>query len=131
MNRRHPSIRSIDDYIKAAPDEVQGALERLRATIRSAAPGAVEKISYQMPAFFLSGNLVYFAAFKNHIGFYPTSSGIAAFKKELAAYETSKGTVRFSLDKPLPLKLIRRIVEFRVAENTKKGLGRLRMGRPQ
>ena len=120
MKRRNPSVRSIDDYIAAAPDEVKGALEVLRTTIKAAAPGAAEKISYQMPAFSLDGNLVYFAAFKDHIGFYPTSSGIAAFKTELAAYETSKGTVRFPLDRPLPLKLIARIVKFRAAENAKK-----------
>ena len=120
MKRRNPFVRSIDDYIAAAPDEVKGALEVLRATIKAAAPGAAEKISYQIPAFALDGNLVYFAAFKDHIGFYPTSSGIAAFKSELAAYETSKGTVRFPLDRPLPLKLIARIVKFRAAENAKK-----------
>jgi uncharacterized protein YdhG (YjbR/CyaY superfamily) len=124
MKKSRGGIRSVDEYIAAAPDAVRGALASLRATIRAAAPGAVEKISYQMPAFSLEGNLVYFAAFKGHIGFYPTSSGIAAFKSELSAYETSKGAVRFPLDEPLPLGLIARIVKFRAAENAKKAKSR-------
>ena len=95
-------------------------LEDLRRTIRAAAPRAEEKISYRMPAFYLQGNLVYFAVFKNHIGFYPTSSGVEAFARELASYDVSKGTVRFPLDRPLPLKLIARIVRFRAAENLKR-----------
>jgi uncharacterized protein YdhG (YjbR/CyaY superfamily) len=111
---------SIDEYIAGFPGDIQKTLESLRATIKAAAPGAEERISYQMPAFTLGGNLVYFAAFKNHIGFFPTSSGIAAFKRELAPYACSKGTVRFPLDKPLPLALIRKIVKFRVAESKKK-----------
>ena len=110
---------SIDGYIANFPEEVQRKLRELRAAIKAAAPGAEEKISYMMPAFALNGTLVYFAAFKKHIGFFPTSSGIRVFQRELAAYETSKGTVRFPLDKPLPLKLISRIVKFRVAENLK------------
>ncbi len=101
---------SIDGYIANFPEEVQRKLRELRAAIKAAAPGAEEKISYMMPAFALNGTLVYFAAFKKHIGFFPTSSGIRVFQRELAAYETSKGTVRFPLDKPLPLKLISRIV---------------------
>ena len=111
---------SVDEYIATFPEEIQKILEELRGTIKAAAPDAEEKISYQMPAFALKGNLVYFAAFKNHIGFYPTSSGTEAFKKELSIYDGSKGTVRFPIDKPLPLKLISRIVKFRVAENLKK-----------
>ena len=111
---------SIDEYIATFPQEIQKMLEELRATIKAAAPKAQEKISYQMPAFALKGNLVYFGAYKNHIGFYPTSSGIQAFKKELSIYEGAKGTVRFPIDKPLPLDLISRIVKFRVAENLKK-----------
>ncbi len=124
MKKSRAGIRSIDEYIAAAPDEVKGALASLRAAIRAAAPGAVETISYQIPAFSLDGPLVYFAAFKNHIGFYPTSSGIASFKSELADYVTSNGTVRFPIDKPLPLKLIGRIVKFRAAENAKKAKAR-------
>lgn len=115
-----PSPKTIDEYIAGFPPDVQVILEKMRETIRKAAPGAEEKISYQIPAFALKGNLVYFAAFKNHIGFYPTSSGTQAFKKELSIYEGSKGTVRFPKDKPLPLTLIRKIVKFRVAENIKK-----------
>jgi uncharacterized protein YdhG (YjbR/CyaY superfamily) len=124
MKKSRAGIRSIDEYIAAAPDEAKGSLRSLRTAIKAAAPGASEKISYQIPAFSLEGSLVYFAAFKNHIGFYPTSSGIAAFKSELAAYETSRGTVRFPIDKPLPLKLISRIVKFRAAENTKRAKAR-------
>ena len=124
MENKKRAIASIDEYIAAFPAEIQKTLQELRATIRAAAPEAVEKISYQMPAFALKGNLVYFAAFKNHIGFYPTSSGMRAFTKELSKYETSKGAARFPLDKPLPLKLISRIVKFRVAENLKKAGGK-------
>jgi uncharacterized protein YdhG (YjbR/CyaY superfamily) len=113
---------SIDEYIAACPKEVQKALKQIRATIKAAAPMAEEKISYQIPTFFLNGNLVHFAAFKNHIGFYPAPRGIEKFKKELAAYEGAKGSVKFPLDEPMPLELIRRIVEFRVADN----LGRVK-----
>jgi len=120
MKNNKVGFGSTDEYIAMFPDDIQKTLEGLRAAIKAAAPGAEEKISYQMPAFALKGNLVYFAAFKNHIGFYPTSSGTEAFKKELSIYEGSKGTVRFPIDKPLPLKLISRIVKFRVAENLKK-----------
>jgi uncharacterized protein YdhG (YjbR/CyaY superfamily) len=102
------------------PEDVQKKLKEMRATIRAAAPEATEIISYQIPTFYLKGNLVHFAAFKNHIGFYPTSSGIQAFKKELSIYEGAKGTVRFPIDKSLPLKLISKIVKFRVAENLKR-----------
>jgi len=95
-------------------------LETIRRTIKEAAPQAQETISYQMPAFKLNGVLVYFAAHKNHLGFYPAPSGIAAFKNELSAYSPSKGAVQFPLDKPMPLDLIKRIVEFRVKENLAK-----------
>jgi uncharacterized protein YdhG (YjbR/CyaY superfamily) len=111
---------TIDEYIATFPKDIQKILKELRATIQAAAPDAVEKISYQMPAFALKGILVYFAAFKNHIGFFPTASGVQAFKRELADYAVSKGTVRFPIDKPLPLKLISKVVKFRVAENLKK-----------
>lgn len=126
MKNDKTGFASIDAYIAAFPAEIQKMLSELRATIQAAAPAAEEKISYQMPAFALNGNLVYFAAFKNHIGFYPTASGIAAFQKELSAYQGSKGSVHFPLDKPLPLKLVTRIVKFRVAENTKKAAGKSR-----
>jgi len=110
---------SIDEYIATFPEEIQKILEELRATIKAAAPDAEEKISYQMPTFALKGNLVHFAALKNHIGFYPASSGIQAFKDELSIYEGSKGAVKFPIGKPLPLKLISKIVKFRVTENLK------------
>jgi uncharacterized protein YdhG (YjbR/CyaY superfamily) len=111
---------SIDAYIAMFPADVQEKLQEIRAVIKAAAPEATEKISYKMPAFYLNGNLVYFAAFKNHIGFYPIPSGIEAFKEELSHYEQGKGSVQFPLDGPMPLDLIRRIVLFRAAENRKK-----------
>lgn len=117
MESQKGSFSSIDEYIAAFPEDIQAILQALRATIHAAAPDAEERISYQMPAFALHGNLVYFAAFKNHIGFYPTSSGTAAFQQELSAYQGSKGAVRFPIGQPLPLDLITRIVQFRVAEN--------------
>jgi uncharacterized protein YdhG (YjbR/CyaY superfamily) len=109
--------QTIDEYIAACPAEVQPLLQQIRLTIRAAAPDAQEAISYQMPTFKLHGNLVHFAAYKKHIGFYPAPSGIEAFKDELAGYASSKGAVQFPLDQPLPHDLISRIVTFRVAEN--------------
>ena len=120
MESKTGSHASIDEYIALFPKDIQKKLEELRATIKAAAPDAKEKIRYQMPTFDLYGNLVHFAAHKNHIGFYPTPSGIDAFKNELSVYEGAKGSVQFPLDKPLPLKLIRKIVKFRVAENVEK-----------
>jgi uncharacterized protein YdhG (YjbR/CyaY superfamily) len=111
---------SIDDYIARCPKDIQETLQKIRATVHEASPEAKETISYQMPAFALGGVLVYFAAFKDHIGFFPTSSGIAHFQKELTAYKTSKGTIQFPLDKPIPFDLIRKIVLFRVKENLAK-----------
>ncbi len=116
MEKQKAGFTSIDEYIAAFPADVQERLQQMRAIIREAAPEAQEKISYQMPTFFLHGNLVHFAAFKNHIGFYPAPRGIEAFKDELAAYEGAKGSVRFPLDQPLPLDLVRRIVQFRVTD---------------
>ncbi len=109
---------NIDEYISAQPEKLRGLLEKLRHAIHSAAPEAEEAISYRMPAFKLNGILVYFAGCRNHIGFYPTGSGIDAFKKDLKAYKGTKGSVHFPLDKPLPLSLIRKIVQFRVRMNT-------------
>ena len=120
MERNKVGFVSIDQYIGTFPEETQKILRKLRATIKAAAPDAEEKISYQMPTFALNGNLVHFAAFKNHIGFYPTPSGTQAFKRELSIYEGAKGSVKFPIEKPLPLELIRKIVKFRVAENLKK-----------
>jgi uncharacterized protein YdhG (YjbR/CyaY superfamily) len=111
---------TIDVYIRTFPKTVQVKLQQLRRIVAKAAPGAEERISYRMPAFFLNGVLVYFAAFTRHIGLYPTSSGIEAFKNELTGYKSSKGAVQFPLDEPLPADLIRRMVRFRVKENTRK-----------
>jgi uncharacterized protein YdhG (YjbR/CyaY superfamily) len=112
--------KTIDEYISKSSENVQDTLKNLRQVIHKAAPEAQEVISYNMPAFKQNGILVYFAAFKHHIGFFPTASGISAFCKELSAYETSKGTVRFPLDKPIPFKLVTKIVKFRVQENLNK-----------
>ena len=117
MDSNQARFTSIDEYIALFPEETQQILQDIRATIKAAAPEAEEKISYQMPTFFLKGNLVHFAAHKNHIGFYPTSSGIQAFERELSTFESAKGSVQFPLDRPMPLELISRIVKFRVAEN--------------
>jgi uncharacterized protein YdhG (YjbR/CyaY superfamily) len=111
---------SIDQYIGAFPEPVRTLLNAMRAIIRSEAPEAVERISYRMPAFDRNGILVYFAGYARHIGFYPTSSGIEAFKNELGEYKYSKGAIRFPIDRPLPEALIRRIVRFRLEENSKK-----------
>ena len=102
------------------PDEIQAILQRLRQTIHKAAPEATEAISYQMPTFKLNGNLVHFAAFKSHIGFYPVPSGIEAFREELEPYIKGKGTIQFPLDKPIPYDLVEKTVEFRVKENLAK-----------
>lgn len=110
-----------DEYIAQFPPDVREILQNLRAVIKEAAPEATEKISYQMPTFYLNGNLVHFAAYARHIGFYPAPSGIEAFKEELSPYKGAKGSVQFPLDKPLPIDLIGRIVRFRVSENIKKG----------
>lgn len=118
MLRPNKASKTIDDYIATFPKDVQVILEELRQTIRECAPDAEERISYGIPTFDLNGlHLVHFAAYKNHIGFYPTSSGIRAFKGELSSFKTSKGTVQFPLDKPIPFDLIRKIVNFRVKEN--------------
>jgi uncharacterized protein YdhG (YjbR/CyaY superfamily) len=117
MERRSKRVNTIDEYIASFPKPIQDILQKLRQTIQESAPQAQEAISYQIPTFKLNGNLVHFAAFKNHIGFFPTSSGVAAFKKELSEYEISKGTIRFPLDKPIPFDLVRRIVKYRVKEN--------------
>lgn len=111
---------NIDEYISGFPEDIQEILQKLRQSMHEAAPEAQEVISYSMPAFKQNGILVYFAAFKDHIGFFPTSSGVTAFKKELEPYATSKGTVKFPLDKPIPFPLVEKIVKFRVVENLKK-----------
>ena len=117
---------TIDEYIREFPRDVQKKLSELRSTIRRAAPDAIEKISYRMPTFFQGKNLVHFAAYEHHIGFYPTPSGIIEFKNELSGYATSKGAVQFPIDEPLPLDLVARIVKFRVAENVGSGAKKAR-----
>lgn len=112
--------KTIDEYIKTFPEEVQSILEAVRQAIRSVAPEAEELISYQMPAFKQNGILVYFAGYKHHIGFYPTSSGIKAFKKDIEPYKSSKGAVQFLIDKPIPYDLVKKIVLFRLKENQDK-----------
>ena len=112
--------KNTDEYIANFPKEVQEILEKMRATIKKAAPTAEETINYQIPTFTLKGNLVHFAAFKEHIGFYPTPTGIEKFNKELSVYEGAKGSVKFPLDKPMPYGLITKIVKFRVKENLER-----------
>ena len=112
--------KDIDDYIAGFSAGVQVILEQIRVTIRTAAPDAGETINYQIPTFTLKGNLVHFAAFKKHIGFYPTPSGIEKFKTELSAYEGAKGSVKFPLDQPIPFDLISKIVKFRAQENLER-----------
>lgn len=120
MENKKNNYNTIDEYITTFPENVQKILKKLREVIKTAAPEAEEKISYQMPTFTLKGNLVYFAAFKNHIGLYPTPSGTKAFEKELSIYKSGKGSVRFPINEPLPLELISKIVKFRVKENLEK-----------
>jgi uncharacterized protein YdhG (YjbR/CyaY superfamily) len=120
MRTDRTAPRTIDEYIAGFPPEVQAILEKVRTTIRKAAPRAEETISYQIPTFTLKGNLVHFAAFKKHIGFYPTPTGIEKFKDELSVYEGAKGSVKFPLDNPIPFGLIGKIVRFRVKENLER-----------
>ncbi|MGK7378097.1 iron chaperone [Planococcus sp. 1R117A] len=120
MKSENEAVKTIDEYIAQFPTDIQETLENLRKLIKEEAPQADEKISYQMPTFYLHGNLVHFAAFKNHIGFYPTPTGITAFENELSKYKSAKGSVQFPLHEPLPLDLIRQIVRYRVKENLKK-----------
>ena len=117
---RSKKFSSIDEYIEESPEAVRPVLEQIRRTIKKAAPQAIETISYNMPAFKQNGILVYFAAFKDHIGFFPTSSGVSKFKKELERYDTSKGTIRLPLNEPMPFGLIEKIVKFRVKETQAK-----------
>jgi uncharacterized protein YdhG (YjbR/CyaY superfamily) len=112
--------KNIDEYIANFPKQVQEKLQEMRETIRAAAPQAIEKISYQMPAFDLKGTLVYFAGWKNHIGFYAMPSGNEKFREEISRYQNAKGSVKFPLSEPLPLELVTIIVKFRVAENLEK-----------
>ena len=113
-------FKTMDEYIAAFPKNAQIILEKLRRVIRESAPKSEEAISYGIPTFKLNGNLVHFAAFKNHIGFYPTPSAIVAFKKELSPFRQAKGSVQFPIDKPIPYDLVKRIVRYRVKENFNK-----------
>ena len=122
MEKKPP--QNIDEYIAEFSQEVQDKLQKIRETIRNAAPDAVEKISYQMPTFAQEGNLVHFAAFQNHIGFYPAPQGIEEFKEELSLYKGGKGSVQFPLDQPIPYELISKIVAFRLKENLEKAAAR-------
>lgn len=117
MEKNTPLPVTVDEYLMEFPEGVKQQLEKIRAVIKENAPGSTERISYQMPGFFLNGSLVWFAAYKGHIGFYPTGSAIQAFKEELLPYKTSKGAVQFPLDGSVPYDLIARMVQFRVAEN--------------
>ena len=126
MQGNKTTINTIDDYILQFSQEIQDILIMLRKVIKESAPDAEEKISYQMPTFVLHGNLVHFAAYKNHIGFYPSPSGIVAFKNELSKYKGAKGSVQFPIEQPLPYDLISKIVKFRVAENIKLAEDKLR-----
>jgi len=120
MTEPKKAFKNIDEYVATFPKNVQSILEELRQAIRDSAPNAEEAISYQIPTFKLKGNLVHFGAFKNHIGFYPRISAIEAFREELSDYEVTKGTIKFPLNKPIPLDLVKKIVRFRVKENLSK-----------
>ena len=126
MDDAQGSANEIDEYIAGFPPDVQEMLRQIRATIRAAAPEATEAIKYGVPTFILGENLVHFAAFRNHVGFYPTPSGIEKFKAELSSYQCAKGSVRFPIDQPMPLKLIRKIVAFRVKEVRARASGKKR-----
>lgn len=120
MTMQQSTPRNIDEYIAGFPNDVQEILQKIRKSIRKAAPDAEETIKYQMPTFTLRGNLVYFAAWKKHVGFYPMPTGIEEFKEELSVYQGAKGSIKFPLDKPIPFELIGKIMKFRVKENLER-----------
>ena len=121
MDKDKPKYQTVDEYIKAFPKDVQGVLKKMRQTIKEAAPGAIETISYQIPTFKLNGKgLVYFAAFQSHIGFYPIHAGVEGFEKELSQYKQGKGSVQFPLDRPIPYDLVKKITRYRVEETAGK-----------
>ena len=121
MKNKAAKFSNIDEYLALFPEDVKKKLQELRATIRAAAPGVTETISYQIPTFDLNGrHLIHFGAWKTHIALYPTSSGTRVFERELEGYKAAKGTIQFPMDKPLPLELIGRIVKFRVEEEQKR-----------
>ena len=118
--KNQPGYSTIDEYIGMYPADIRKRLNTLKQLIKKLVPDAIEKIAYRMPTFYLNGNLVHFAAHAEHIGFYPTSSGVTKFKRELSKYVTSKGAIQFPMDEPLPIELIKKIVKFRVEENRSK-----------
>jgi len=120
MEESKNTPKTIDEYIQQFPSDIQEKLQSIRKVIRDTAPEATEKISYQMPTFYLNGNLVHFAAHKSHIGFYPGPSGIENYQERFSEYKSSKGAVQFPFSKPLPFDLIKEIVSFRVSENSKE-----------
>ena len=122
MKKQKAIIDSVDEYIKQYPLDIQLILNQIRSTIRKAAPKAIERISYQMPTYSQNGNLVYFAAHKNHIGLYPMAKAIVTFSKELSPYKIAKGSIQFPIDKQIPLDIIKKIVLYRIKENEKKQL---------
>ena len=126
MKKSDANAATIDDYIAGHPPKIRARLSAMRKTIRKHAPGAEEKISYRIPTFYLDGNLVHFAAFDRHVGFYPGAAAIATFKDALAPYKGAKGSVQFPHDEPLPLELVAEIVRFRVAQQATKNAGRRR-----
>ncbi|MEA2572997.1 MAG: hypothetical protein QOH93_295 [Chloroflexia bacterium] len=130
MENDKAGFRSVDEYVATFPEDIQALLQAVRATVKAAAPGAEERMSYQMPTFKLDGILVYFAAWKSHIGLYPAAGRVfEAFSDELSRYQTAKGSIRFPMNEPLPLELISRIVQFRVAENREKAAAKGRTKR--
>jgi uncharacterized protein YdhG (YjbR/CyaY superfamily) len=122
MNSIKNKILTIDEYISGYPKNVQVILNNLRKIVKEVAPEAKETINYQIPTFQLKGNLVHFAAYSKHIGFYPTPSAISAFRKELSVYQGAKGSVQFPINQPIPYKLVKRIVEYRVKENREQNI---------
>ena len=131
MENGSDSPASIDEYIRGFPEEVQAILQEVRATIKKAVPDALETISYRMPAFTRKGMLLYFAAFKHHVGLYPTASGIEAFRDEFSGYKSSKGAVQFPMGKSMPLELIARIARHRADENERRSLQKKKAGKGQ
>ena len=124
MKSEQTAPKTIDEYIAENPNEIQEILQKVRQTIKLAAPDAEEAIKYQMPTFTQKGNLVYFGAFKKHIGFYPVPTGLEAFEADLSPYKTGKGSIQFPYDQPMPYDLITKVVKFRVQENLKNAEAR-------
>jgi uncharacterized protein YdhG (YjbR/CyaY superfamily) len=122
MDKNRPIAKDIDEYISGYDEDVQLLLQKMRAAIHKAAPDATEDIKYALPTFIFHGNLVHFGAFKNHIGFYPSASGVEAFKEELAMFETSRGAIQFPINKPIPFNLVTKIVKFRVHQSLEKAM---------